>query len=109
MGKNSGVEWTGCSCRLKDKTVAKNRKPIRTSEELMQIFADLFDEIPAPDTPEEVDAILHEFGYDPDKLAERIRAAAERAMAASPLSRQGGGGQGKAKGEKGVRRRWLYS
>lgn len=63
----------------------KNRRPIETSEDLVRAFADLFDEI-APETPEDIDAELREAGYDPDEVAARMRAAAERAIAESPLN-----------------------
>ncbi len=63
----------------------KERKPPRTDEELIQILADLFDEV-EPEGPEEIDEALREFGYDPEALATRMRQVAEQAMKKSPLN-----------------------
>ena len=63
----------------------KKRKSIETSEDLVRAFADLFDEV-EPDTPEEIDAVLREAGYDPDEIGVRMKAAAEKALANSPLN-----------------------
>jgi len=57
----------------------KGRRPIETSEDLVRAFADLFDEI-EPETPEEIDAVLREAGYDPDEVGARMKAVAERAL-----------------------------
>ena len=61
------------------------RKPLETSEDLVQALADLFDEV-EPETPEEIDAVLRECGHDPDAVAARMRALAERAIVNSPLN-----------------------
>lgn len=61
------------------------RRTIKTSKDLLQVLADLFDEI-GPETPEEIDATLREAGYDPDQVGARMAAAAERAIAQSPLN-----------------------
>ncbi len=63
----------------------KDRKAPQTDEELVQKLADLF-EGAGPEPPEEVDAALREFGYDPEALAVHMRAVAERAIAESPLN-----------------------
>ncbi len=63
----------------------KKRKQIETSEELVRVFADLFDEL-APETIEEADAELRSAGYDPAEVGTRIEAAAKRALAESPLN-----------------------
>lgn len=63
----------------------KKRKSIETSEGLVRAFADLFDEV-EPDTPEEIDAVLREAGYDPDEIGVRMKAAAEKALTESPLN-----------------------
>ena len=61
------------------------RKPPESSEELVSAFADLFNEV-EPETSEEIDAVLHEAGYDPDEVASRMRAVAQQAIAESPLN-----------------------
>lgn len=58
---------------------------IETSEDLVRAFADFFDEI-APRTPEEIDVALREAGYDPNEVGARMKTAAERALADSPLN-----------------------
>ena len=63
----------------------KGRRSIETSEDLVRAFADLFDEI-EPETPEEIDAVLCEAGYDPDEIGARMKAVAERALVDSPLN-----------------------
>lgn len=52
-----------------------------TDEELVQALVELFDDIPPPETPEEVDAILREEGYDPDEIAAYFRNVADKALA----------------------------
>ncbi len=62
------------------------RNPLKTDEELARALDELFDEIPPPKTPEEVDAVLREAGFDPHEVATRMEALAERALANSPLN-----------------------
>ncbi|MCZ7570771.1 MAG: hypothetical protein M5U01_19600 [Ardenticatenaceae bacterium] len=62
------------------------QKPIKTDKELVEAFDALFAEIPPPETPEEIDAILREASFDPDEVGARMQAAAERAWASSPLN-----------------------
>ncbi|HOU12773.1 MAG TPA: hypothetical protein PKZ84_06625 [Anaerolineae bacterium] len=62
----------------------KTRSP-QTDEDLVQAFANLFDAI-EPETPSEIDAVLLEAGYNPDNVAARIQAFAEKALAESPLN-----------------------
>ena len=51
--------------------------PKRDGRRLVQVLADLFAEA-EPNTPEEIDEILRDAGYDPDEVATRgARAAAE--------------------------------
>ena len=52
---------------------------MKTSEDLVRAFADLFDEV-EPETPEEVDVALREAGYDPDQVAARMKAVAQEAL-----------------------------
>jgi hypothetical protein len=61
-------------------------RPPATEEELVHVFADLFDEV-GPETPEEIDATLREEGHDPDTIAARMTSAAERALARSRSGR----------------------
>jgi hypothetical protein len=61
------------------------RKGPEDYEDLVNALADLFDEV-GPETPEEVDMILVEAGYDPDEVAEHMNAIARQAMLNSPLS-----------------------
>ena len=61
------------------------RRSMGTYEELTRVLADLFDEV-GPDTPEEVDAVLVEAGYDPDEVGRQMQAIAEQAMANSPVN-----------------------
>lgn len=51
-----------------------------TSWQLIKALADLFDEV-GPETPEEVDAALIEYGYDPDKVGKLGKQIAEEALA----------------------------
>lgn len=50
-----------------------------TDAELLNAFADLFDEIEFDD--EEVDEILREAGYDPDEVGKEIQRIAEDTLA----------------------------
>lgn len=62
-----------------------NRKPPATDQDLIRAITDSFNEV-EPDSPEEVDAILQEAGFDPDKVGSEIKAVAERALKESPLN-----------------------
>lgn len=59
----------------------ENKAPA-TDKELLQALDEFLQ--PEPNTPEEVDAILREAGYDPDQIAAKIKAAAERGLEESP-------------------------
>ena len=61
------------------------RKEPEDYEDLVNALADLFDEVD-PETPEEVDTILVEAGYDPNEIAAHMNATARQAMLESPLS-----------------------
>lgn len=61
------------------------RRPPVTEEELVRAFANLFNEV-EPETPEEINATLRDAGYDPDTVAARMKAVAERAIMDSPLN-----------------------
>jgi hypothetical protein len=63
----------------------KKRGCVETSEDLVRVFADLFDEV-APVTPEEIDAELRDVGLDPDKVGARMQAAVEHALTESHLN-----------------------
>jgi hypothetical protein len=56
------------------------RKPIETSEELVRVFANLFNDV-EPVTPEEVDERLQITGHDPDEVAAKMKATAKEAFA----------------------------
>ncbi len=60
-------------------------RPPRTDEELVRVFDHLFDQT-EPQTPEEIDAVLREAGYDPDEVAARMYEVAQRALVESPLN-----------------------
>ncbi len=47
------------------------QKVVLTSEELVKVLANLFDEI-EPETSEEIDEILRENGYDPDEVGAKM-------------------------------------
>lgn len=53
------------------------RRPIKTSGDLVRVFANLFDAI-EPESPEEIDQVLREAGYDADAVGARMKAAAEQ-------------------------------
>lgn len=55
-----------------------------TDEELLAAIILLLDGHP-PETPEEIDAYLRAEGYDPDEVAARGKAIAEKAIANLPL------------------------
>lgn len=61
------------------------KKTLETSEEFVNALVDLFDEM-GPETPEEVEAILREAGYDPVQLAADMQTFAEQALKNSPLN-----------------------
>ena len=63
----------------------KKTPPPQTDQDLIQVFADLFDAV-EPETPEEIDAVLVEGGYDPNEVGSRMQAFAEQALAKSPLN-----------------------
>ncbi len=60
-------------------------QPPKTDEEFISVLADLFDSI-EPESPEEIDAVLLEAGYDPDEVLARMLDAAQQAIAESPLN-----------------------
>jgi hypothetical protein len=55
-------------------------------EELVVAFDELFDEIPIPETEEEIDDYLRAVGYDPDEVAAHYQTLVQEALAASPLN-----------------------
>ncbi len=61
----------------------KKRRPIEIKADLVRVLADLFDEIELE--PEEIDAVLREAGHEPDEVGAQMKAAAEKALANSPL------------------------
>ena len=61
------------------------RRPPATEDELVRAFADLFNEM-APETPEEIQAALRAAGYAPERVAARMQAVADRAIANSPFN-----------------------
>ena len=65
------------------------QKPIRSEEELAGAFDQLFDEIPAPQTQDEIDDYIREAGIDPDEFGALIKEMAANARRrASELSWQ---------------------
>lgn len=62
------------------------RKPIRSEEELAEAFDQLFDEIPSPQTQEEIDEYIREAGIDPDEFGARIKKLTIKALAESPIN-----------------------
>ena len=66
MGKNSKID-------IHTAHIAKQKIDLVTA------FSSLFDEL-EPETPEEVDATLREFGHDPDELGARMKVVAEEAL-----------------------------
>jgi len=62
-----------------------NRKPPATDKDLIHAITDSFNEV-EPDSPEEINAILREAGYDPDQVARQMKAVAERALRESPFN-----------------------
>jgi phage gp29-like protein len=61
------------------------KRRVETSEDLVRAFADLFDAA-APEMPDEIEKELREAGYDPAEVGDRMQAAAEQALARSPLN-----------------------
>ncbi len=57
----------------------------QSERDLVDALVDLFNEV-EPDTSEEIDAVLHEAGHDPEEVTSRIKAAVERALTDSPLN-----------------------
>lgn len=61
------------------------RKAPATNKDLLRALTELLNE-PEPGSPEEIDTVLREAGYDPDQIAAKIKAAAERGLQESPLN-----------------------
>lgn len=61
------------------------RRPIETSEDLVRTLADLFDEVEL-ESPEEIDTMLRDAGYDPEEIGARMKTAAEQALEDSPFN-----------------------
>lgn len=61
------------------------RKAPTTNKELLEALDELLQQ-PEPRTPEEVNAVLIEAGYDPEKIAAKIQAVVERGLEESPLN-----------------------
>lgn len=61
------------------------RKAPTTDKELLEALDELLQE-PEPRTPDEVNAVLIEAGYDPEKIAAKIIAVVERGLEESPLN-----------------------
>jgi hypothetical protein len=62
------------------------RRPIRSEEELAGAFDQLFDEIPAPQTREEIYDYIREAGIDPDEFGAQIKEITSKALQISPLN-----------------------
>jgi hypothetical protein len=62
------------------------RKPIRSEEELVRAFDQLFDEIPAPKTRDEIDDYIRDAGINPDEFGAHIREITGYALKVSPLN-----------------------
>jgi len=62
------------------------QKPIRSEEELVDAFDQLFDEIPFPRTPEEIDEYIREAGIIPNNFGEGIVEIITKALEESPLN-----------------------
>jgi hypothetical protein len=65
--------------------MTREQKPTVAGEDLVQAFADLFEQVP-PETPEEINAELYDAGLDPNQVSTRINSFIERALANSPLN-----------------------
>lgn len=63
----------------------KPSKKDKTEADILRSVADQFDQILDTDM-EEVDATLRASGYDPDAVGKRMQAAAQQALAESPLN-----------------------
>jgi len=62
------------------------RKPIRSEEELAEVFDQLFSEIPSPQSQAEIDEYIREAGIDPDEFGLQIKKLAYEALRTSPLN-----------------------
>lgn len=62
------------------------KKPIRSEEELVEVFYQLFDEIPSPQSSVEIEEYIREAGIDPDKFGSFVKEIALNALAESPLN-----------------------
>jgi hypothetical protein len=64
------------------------KKRIETNQDLVNVLADLFDEINENTdfSEQELDEILHEAGYDPSEVAIKAQTVIEDALANSPLN-----------------------
>ena len=55
------------------------RKKQSTRKEFVEAFFELFGELES-ESPEEIDSILREAGYDPDEVGARMQRVAEEAL-----------------------------
>lgn len=61
------------------------RKSPETYRELLELLIEFLKEI-EEETPDEVDTYLHEAGYDPDDVVDRLRKRMKKAIDSSPLN-----------------------
>ena len=76
---NSWQKWNRLAVMTRIELKRRLGSQSLTGQDLVTAFSSLFDEL-EPETPEEVDVTLREFGYDPDELGARVKDAAERAL-----------------------------
>ena len=62
----------------------KDKKYPMTDKEFINFMVELFNEVDLES--QEIDEALREFGYDPDKVAKRMRDAATQALAEALLN-----------------------
>ena len=78
------------------------RKPPESEQDILNAFADLFDEI-QPETSEEIDTILIEAGFEPEQVAANMQALAEKALSESPLNWRKQASRDRQQAEEGLR------
>ena len=78
------------------------RKPPESEQDILNAFADLFDEI-QPETSEEIDTILIEAGFEPEQVAANMQALAEKALGESPLNWRKQASRKRQQAEQGLR------
>jgi hypothetical protein len=62
------------------------KDPIRSEAELAEAFDQLFNDIPSPQTQEEIEEYIRDAGFDPNYFSKKIKELVTEAIQKSPLN-----------------------